>query len=429
MKHLLVVEDNRIAGSLISSKVSGVLPVTVHWAQSMGEALRLLDEHNNDFFAALLDYMLPDAPDGEIIDEVVARGVPSIVFTGNVVSEKDRRRLWRKQIVDYVIKDDPQSLEYITFLLSRLEKNAAIKILIVDDSRFFRVVLGRLLRVHQYEVLEAVDGEDGLKQLEAHRDIRLVVTDYNMPGMDGFAFIKRLRKLYGRETIAVLGLASERNRTMGARFIKCGANDFISKKSFIAEELYCRVNQNLESLERLQTIRRLATTDPLTHLYNRRYFYDTATHLVASARRNGTPLACAVLDVDRFKKINDTWGHETGDRALQHIAGILVDHFQRSSDLVARMGGEEFCVLTSGLSAAEARKRFESVRRKLEQNLFELADGETESITASIGLCCQNVGNLDALLRRADELLYNAKRTGRNRVCSDSEAGGDQGKG
>lgn len=421
MKHLLVVEDNRIAGSLISTKVSSALPLTIHWAQDMAQARRLLDERGNDFFAALLDYVLPDAQDGEIIDEVVARGVPSIVFTGNIMSDKERQRLWQKNIVDYVIKDDPQSLEYITFLLTRLDKNPGIKILVVDDSKFFRVVLGRLLRVHRYQVLEAVDGNDALRVLEQHPDTRLVITDYNMPGMDGFTFVKRLRKHYGREGIAVLGMAADRNRTMGARFIKCGANDFISKKSFITEELYCRVNQNLENLERIQTIRRLATTDPLTRLYNRRYFYDAATHLVAGARRNGIPVACAMIDVDRFKKINDTWGHAAGDRALCHIAGLMAGSFQRSSDLVARMGGEEFCVLATGLTAADAVKRFEQLRAGVENTPFEFNESERETITVSIGLCCLNVGNLDVMLRRADELLYEAKHGGRNTLRADVE--------
>ena len=93
MKHLLVVEDNKIAGSLISTKVSHALPLKIHWAQSLAEARELLDKNNNNFFAALLDYVLPDAEDGEVIDEVVARGIPSIVFTGNVLTQQERLRI------------------------------------------------------------------------------------------------------------------------------------------------------------------------------------------------------------------------------------------------------------------------------------------------------------------------------------------------
>ena len=420
MKHLLVVEDNRIAGSLISTKVSSVLAVKIHWAQSLAETRQLLEERNGDFDAALLDYVLPDARDGEVISEVVAHNIPSIVFTGNVISDKDRKRLWQKNIVDYVVKDDPQSLEYIAFLLTRLDKNPDTKILIVDDSKFFRIVLGRLLKVHRFQVFEAVDGLHGLEILEQHPDIRLVITDYQMPRMDGFTFIKRLRKRYGRENIAVLGLAGERDRNMGARFIKCGANDFISKKSFITEELYCRVNHNLESIERVQTIRRLATTDSLTNLYNRRYFYETASHILASSVRSSTNATCAMIDVDRFKTINDTWGHKAGDLALQHISNILAKYFKRSSDLVARMGGEEFCVLANDISPEQAYKRFDAVRRLIENSPFEIDDETKHKVTVSIGLCSRISENLDGMLSRADELLYEAKDNGRNQVLSDT---------
>lgn len=419
MKHLLVVEDNKIAGSLISTKVSHALPLKIHWAQTLEEARTLLDNNNNNFFAALLDYVLPDAQDGEIVDEVVARDIPSIVFTGNVLTQKERLRLWRKNIVDYVVKDDPQSLEYLTFLLKRLDKNPDIKVMIVDDSKFFRVVLSRLLRVHRYQVLEAVDGQSALQALEQNPNVSLVITDYSMPGMDGFTLIKSIRKRFGREGIAVLGMTSERDKNMGARFIKCGANDFISKKNFITEELYCRVNQNLESLEHVQTIRRLATTDSLTGLYNRRYFYDTATHLLAGARRSNTGVACAMIDIDRFKIINDTWGHQIGDYALQQVSATLSSYFKRDSDLVARMGGEEFCVLANDISPKNALTRFEEVRRLIEAKPLDIDEFQQHTVTVSMGVCTHTQANLDHLLRRADELLYKAKTSGRNKVCTD----------
>src|SRR5688572_24315454 len=99
MKNLLIVEDNRISGTLIRAKVASTLDFSIHWAKSLQETIALLNEHNNDFFAALLDYVLPDAPNGEVIDEVVSRGISSIVFTATV-TEKVRKDLWKKNIVD-----------------------------------------------------------------------------------------------------------------------------------------------------------------------------------------------------------------------------------------------------------------------------------------------------------------------------------------
>ncbi|HEY3487826.1 MAG TPA: diguanylate cyclase [Gammaproteobacteria bacterium] len=423
MKKLLIVEDNRISGTLISAKVSSVLDFSIHWAKSLEETIKLLDEHQNQFFAALLDYVLPDAPNGEVVDAVVSRGIASIVFTATV-TDKVRKDLWKKNIVDYVIKDDAQSIEYLTFLLSRLEKNLHTKILLVDDSRFFRVVLSKLLRVQNYRILEAVDGEDALEVVENNPDVRLVITDYMMPNMDGFTLTKRLRKKYGRDGIVILGVTSDRDKTMGAQFIKCGANDFIEKKSFIAEELYCRVNQNLENLESIQTIRRMAITDFLTGLYNRRHFYEMATKLCYSAIRSKHAIACAMIDVDHFKAINDTYGHTVGDRVLKHLAHTLTEYFQRTSDLVGRMGGEEFCVLADNVKPEDASKLFKGLCPLIESKPFVLPEGGELRITVSLGVCTEPTEGLDFMLKKADELLYQAKKQGRNRAIIDVEADG-----
>jgi diguanylate cyclase (GGDEF)-like protein len=423
MKNLLIVEDNRISGTLISAKVSSVLDFSIYWAKSMKEAVALLEEHKNNFFAALLDYMLPDAPRGEIVDEVVSRGIPSIVFTATV-TEEVRKQLWQKNIVDYVIKDETQSLEYLTFLLSRLEKNVDIKVLIVDDSKFFRTILAKLLKVQNYQVLEAVDGTNALELVEQNPDVKLVITDYMMPNMDGLTLTKRLRKRYGRDGIVILGATTDvdKDKMMGAQFIKSGANDYIEKKSFIAEELYCRINQNLENMESMQLIRKMATTDSLTGLYNRRYFYETAAKLYASAGRSKTKrsMACAMIDADHFKVINDNFGHDTGDKALKHLATILNEHFQRSSDLVGRMGGEEFCVLADDVQPADAMRLFEELRRTIEEKPLELKDSGPLPITVSIGVCTDTGDSLDFMLKKCDEMLYLAKNQGRNRVMLDT---------
>jgi diguanylate cyclase (GGDEF)-like protein len=421
MKKLLIVEDNRISGTLIRAKVSSVLDFSIYWAQNLKETIALLDQHKNDFFAALLDYVLPDAPNGEVIDTVVSRGISSIVFTATV-TDKVRKDLWKKNIVDYVIKDDAQSIEYLTFLLSRLEKNVNTKIMLVDDSRFFRVVLSKLLKVQNYQILEAVDGEDALKVVENNPDIRLVITDHMMPNMDGFTLTKRLRKRFGRDGIVILGVTSDRDKNMGAQFIKCGANDFIEKKSFIAEELYCRVNQNLESLESMQTIRKMATTDFLTGLYSRRHFYDMATRLWSSAIRGKHEIACAMIDADHFKMINDNYGHSIGDRVLKHLAQILTQYFQRTSDLVGRMGGEEFCVLADNVKAADALPLFQEFCRVVERAPFQLPEGGELRITVSVGVCTNLNGGLDLMLKKADECLYKAKNGGRNQAVISVES-------
>lgn len=420
MRNLLIVEDNRISGTLIQAKVSSVLDFSIHWAKSLEEAIVLLEEQNNNFFAALLDYVLPDAQKGEIVDEVVRRGIPSIVFTATV-TEDVRKELWKKNIVDYVIKDNTQSIEYLTFLLSRLEKNLDIKVLVVDDSKFFRTILSRLLRLQNYQVLEAANGAEALNVIEENPDIKLVVTDYMMPEMDGFALTKRLRRRYGRDGIVILGVTTDQDKMMGAQFIKSGANDFIEKKSFIAEELYCRINQNLENMESMQLIRRMAATDFLTGLYNRRHFYETAKKLYASALRSEDEMACAMLDVDHFKMINDQYGHDIGDKVLIHLSSVLSKYFQRTSDLVGRMGGEEFCVFANNIQPGNAGQLFAGLLQAIKDKPFVLEDGTKLRVTVSIGVCTEMGDDLDFMLRAADRLLYHAKEQGRDQVVIDTE--------
>ncbi len=419
MRNLLIVEDNRIAGTLIRTKISGALDWNLFWARSLKDAIELLDQHQNNFFAALLDYRLPDADDGEAIQEVVSRGIPSIVFTATTSTHDIRAGLWKKNIVDYVVKDNAQSLNYITELLSRLEKNLDIYVLVADDSQSSRKMLSKLLKTHNYQVIEAGNGKEALKIIESQAGIRLVITDYSMPEMDGVKLTRRLRSKYGKDGVAVLGMTGDQQAAMGANFIKAGANDFINKSNFIIEEFYCRVSQCVETIERIAEIRELATTDPLTGLYNRRYFYETAEKIYASAKRQKRRLAFATIDIDRFKEINDTYGHQAGDSVLKQVAHLLKEHMQRATDLIARVGGEEFCVLADDIAPQHAYRMFEELRAALAEHSIQIKDYKKVKVTVSIGLCTRRGRALDNMLRNSDKFLYQAKHEGRNKTISD----------
>jgi CheY-like chemotaxis protein len=185
MKTVLIVEDSKFFGMTIKNKIETKTKFNVVWVQNITEAIKVLSEVDEDFFAGILDFNLPDAPKGEIIDEVIKRDIPAIVFTGSV-SKEIRESVWSKKVVDYVIKDAPQSLDYIINMLNRIEKNANIKVLIVDDVAFYRKALSNLLEIHRYQVFNASNGKEALDILEEHPDMKLVITDFNMPEMDGF---------------------------------------------------------------------------------------------------------------------------------------------------------------------------------------------------------------------------------------------------
>ena len=166
--------------------------------------------------------------------------------------------------------------------------------------------------------------------------------------------------------------------------------------------------------QKMVTAQQAATTDFLTGLDNRRQLLRLGVPLIAGAYRRGTPLAVAMLDIDHFKRVNDTWGHDAGDEVLARIGQMLKAGF-RSSDVVARFGGEEFCVIAPGLAHSETFALFDAFRIQLAKETFEFC-GETVSITMSIGVSTAVADNIDTMIAAADIELYRAKQQGRNRV-------------
>ncbi len=418
MHHILIVEDSIFFGKLLLKKFSEESPFHPVWVKTKAEALIKIQEAEQPFLAAILDFNLPDAPAGEIIDPVVDHGIPSIIYTGSV-SEDIRKLVWTKKVVDYVIKNDLFSIEYIIGVLTRLEKNSGTKILVVEDSKFFRKVVSDLLIIHRYQVLNASNGVEALEVLGENPDIKLVLTDFNMPEMDGFALTQKIREQYKKDQLAIIGISSNENELLAANFIKSGANDFIIKQSFLTEEFYCRITQAIELLEHIHALREASIKDFLTKLYNRRYFFDAGNKMHALAKRQNHSMVCAMMDIDHFKSVNDTYGHDVGDLVLKQVSGIL-NNRMRESDIVARLGGEEFCVLGTNMDPKEAFRIFEDLRQQIENTVVDCMDGENKiSVTISIGITTDNQDSIDSMTKVADGLLYQAKEGGRNRVIVD----------
>jgi len=221
--------------------------------------------------------------------------------------------------------------------------------------------------------------------------------------------------------VAVIGISGNTDPSLIPRFLKNGANDFL-RKPFSREEFFCRVSQNVDQLELIGTLQDLATRDFLTGLPNRRCFLEQSTRQLPKLQVQGEQVAVAMIDIDHFKHINDTHGHEAGDDALRAVAAAVADH-ARDQDLIARFGGEEFCLLVPGLEEDEAIGYFEILRQRIAALEVDLGH-TTLRMTVSIGLCCirPQHDSLHRLISEADRQLYLAKAGGRNRVCSTREA-------
>ncbi|MFW5836954.1 MAG: diguanylate cyclase [Desulfovibrionaceae bacterium] len=412
MDRVLLVEDSKTFGSLIRRALGGEGGYEVDWAMSYAEAEAMLDAANEPYVVGLLDVNLPDAPKGEVVDLVAARGLPCVIFTGELDSDT-REAMWTKGVVDYILKEGMYSLRYIRQLIDRLARNHLVKVLVVDDSTTSRRAMAVLLRRRRHTVLEAKNGEEALKIMAAEPGVKLVLTDYYMPIMDGLDLLREIRRRHPLEEVVVIGLSGQGDASTSAAFIKHGANDFLNKP-FIAEELYCRVMQNLQLIEHIEEVRKLSERDHLTGLYNRRYFFAAAQRLFANRKRKGLNLSLAMLDIDHFKSVNDAFGHEGGDEALKVFSALLSEHFGKRH-VKARVGGEEFAVACTEAGAQELLDSFEALRRKVERLNIPHKTGDI-AFTISIGLCLELKESLQEMVRIADENLYASKHSGRNRI-------------
>ncbi len=401
-KPVLLIEDSSTTIRALSRLLLEHGFSTVE-AMSMKEAQTHL-QTGNEYLCAVMDYTLPDAPDGETLPLLLAHNLPTIILTGNT-EKVVRERLLLQPIFDYVPKDNPAAFEYVGKLVNRIERNPHVRVLVVDDSPTIRNHLRNLLERQCYQVLEADSGEAALSLLQTEPDIRLVLADQDMPGMSGLHMTSEIRRLYGTDSMAIVGISGSANEDLTARFIKAGADDFL-RKPFNHEEFFCRVTRNIEFVENMATLNSIAHIDALTGLPNRRKFF-------SELKRISGGYSVAMMDLDYFKKINDGYGHDIGDLTLRHVAHLMRSQFP--DNLLARIGGEEFVILLPGHDPIHHRNQLQDFCRHVAASTITDAPAGLK-ITLSIGFASAKEPDITHLLKLADTNLYKAKEGGRNQV-------------
>ncbi|GAA6153960.1 diguanylate cyclase [Pseudoteredinibacter isoporae] len=414
MKKILIIEDSNTVMKVLRYFVNLESDFIGLYAQSYSEAKAIVERESEQIFAALVDLHLPDAEDGEVVDYTLSKKIPTIVLTSSF-NEERRKHLFSKGIIDYVTKEGQFSYRYAIGLLNRIWRNQQVKVLVAEDSNTSRRYISDLLRLYLFQVYTAVDGQDAIDILMQQNDIKMLITDYHMPNMDGVSLVRNLRNKYEKSDLVIIGLSGQGEEALSAKFIKNGANDFLHKP-FNREEFQCRVMHNIEAMEHLEQARNVANRDFLTGAYNRRYFFTNASCVHKQAKTENTPLAVAVLDIDFFKKINDNYGHDVGDGVLKFFSKALNEALERF--LVARAGGEEFFVLMPGLNNQQACTLMDKVRDLISKSAIEIGQN-TLTISFSTGISNLYMDSIDAQLKVADQALYRAKESGRNCVIGD----------
>ena len=296
------------------------------------------------------------------------------------------------------------------------------RILVVDDHEDNVELLRARLEARGYDVEAAMDGQEALDKVHASPP-DLILLDVMMPRIDGIEVTRQLKGDSSLPFIPIIMQTALETTEDKVEGLDAGADDYITKPINFAE-LEARVKSLLrikalqEELTRAnEALLKASQTDGLTGLDNRRHIEERLTEMFSHAARLNEPLACVMCDVDHFKSVNDTYGHQAGDAVLQQVAEILRDS-AREIDRVGRYGGEEFIVLLPAANLADATAFAERVRGEVEAREFSYADG-TLRRTLSAGVAAwphPDIRHQEALVKAADDALYAAKQGGRNRV-------------
>lgn len=293
-----------------------------------------------------------------------------------------------------------------------------MKVLIADDDALSRRILEDALVEWGYDVIVAHNGNEAWSILEKSDRPNMAVLDWMMPGLDGVEICSRLRNLNSTNYIYVILLTAKNKREDMIKGLESGADDYIIKP-FNHEELKSRLKIGQRLIELEQRILRLASTDYLTGLLNRRAFLERLERELNRCQREKSHLGLIIMDIDHFKKVNDNHGHQAGDLVLQELSAALANSC-RVYDFFGRYGGEEFILCLPGADRWNTYQIAERMRASVECQKIFLADKRTSiSVTASFGVTAMLPDcprDSDELIKEADNALYQAKGEGRNRV-------------
>lgn len=389
-------------------------------ARGMEEAFEVLDKEKINLIITALE--LKDI-EGELIIERLSgspyKDIPVVVLTSTDSLEL-RRSLFDMGVVDYQIKKyfTPERLKgYIeTIQLSDalIEKLRAFKIAVVDDSILTINVIRNIFRLNQIKYVDYYYDAESL--LQSGLDYQLYIIDLILPETSGEELIYRLKEI-NDDNIIILISSSSNYKTI-SHILNTGANDFIVKP-FDANTFIIRIKSHVRTYllmkeleEKNKALLELSVTDGLTKIYNHRYMIQQLKEEVKRADRYKHDLSIILLDLDNFKRVNDTYGHQTGDEVLRCVARVIGEQL-REGDVLGRYGGEEFLVILPETNVEDARRVGEKLREAVRRLRY---DEQELLVTVSGGIAGFTHFDYSAMIKQADINLYKAKTEGKDRI-------------
>lgn len=530
MKNILIIDNSIVIRSVIRNLFVDNQRLIIFEASSMEETEKLIKE--NKFFVVISNFFLNDSSDSEILKLLEKNSIPTIIFSSTLESEFLNNRY--SNILDYVLKDS-NGFRYIYKLVSAMEFCYKEKVLVIDDSVTISTQIKEILEKLLLKVTIVEDGVKALEILNQEKNFSLIISDYEMPNLDGLELTRKIRALNSYKNSPIIIVTKSNENELKTKFYKYGANDIILKP-LLQEELISKVMNIFLNLKQIQEIKIfnhlidkniitsttnnkgrivsvseafceisgytkeellgknhnilkhpdmpdsiykelretissgkiwkgeiknlkkngdyywvkaiiepnfskegkivgysairyditdkklieiLSITDGLTNIYNRRYFDEIFPKIINSAKRKNELVSFLFMDIDHFKQYNDNYGHQKGDEVLIEFAKCLKDSLHRSSDVAFRLGGEEFGILYNADTKEKAIKFANNIKNNIENlKIIHQFNSASSYITASMGLICKSAHDIivDEVYKEADNLLYEAKRSGRNQI-------------
>ncbi|MFK2821874.1 diguanylate cyclase [Arcobacter sp. YIC-80] len=535
MKKILIVDNSKLIINVLEELFLKKNNFEIYKASSLQEVETLI--LSNDFFLAISNLVLPDALNGELLETFKKANVPTIVLSSKI-DDNFMKTIDSLNILDYISKDSIHGLQQVVELAELILYIEKTEILVVEDSKVVAAQIKSILETLLLKVKTVCDGDEALKELKNNKNISMVISDFNMPNMDGLELTRYIRKDKQIDYLPIIIISSIDSSKEKIKLFKNGVNDFLTKPILIEElkskvlntflntkkiediesfneifskniissssdkngmiqtvsTAFCEIsgyskdeligkNHNIlkhpdmpdslyselwktiksgqswkgeiknlkkdgsyywvkaviepkfnksgeiigyfairEDITDKKRIYELSITDGLTSLFNRRYFNDTADNFVLKTVRNNNIFAFVLLDIDNFKKYNDTYGHQDGDDVLINVSACLKDTFKRDDDQVFRLGGEEFGILLNAKTKLNIMDLVEEARDNIEKlNIKHEKNPPLNVVTASFGAVIITISEnknmkIEDIYKKADDQLYKAKENGRNRI-------------